>query len=64
MGEKIPVGKCADCGYVYGDDLEYLFPEPSECSCGRTIENTTVADATTVKALSDSKQRYSAGVSE
>lgn len=49
--EQIPVGKCPDCGYVYGDDLEYRFPNPSICSCGAETESTTVADADTVRSL-------------
>jgi len=48
---RIPVAKCPDCGYVFGEDLEFKFPEPSVCSCGAETENTTVADADTVQSL-------------
>lgn len=48
---RVPVGKCLDCGYVAGDDLDYQFPNPSVCQCGNELENTTVADAETVESL-------------
>jgi uncharacterized OB-fold protein len=48
----VPVAKCLNCGYVYGDDLEYRFPNPSVCeNCGEKTENTTVADPETVRDL-------------
>lgn len=47
----MPVGKCPNCGYVYGDDLDYRFPNPSACSCGRELTNTTIAEADTVREL-------------
>jgi hypothetical protein len=49
--DMIPVGKCPNCGYVFGDDLDYRFPQSSECKCGETIENTTVAEPETVNEL-------------
>jgi len=49
--EQIPVAKCPNCGYVYGDDLNYRFPNPSVCSCGAETENTTVANPETVRSL-------------
>jgi len=49
---QVPVGKCSNCGYVTGDDLEYNFPCSSEClKCGEELENTTVADPDTVQTL-------------
>lgn len=52
----IAVGKCPNCGYIYGDDLDYRFPEPSKCDgCGEELENTTVADEETVRDLADGK---------
>jgi uncharacterized OB-fold protein len=49
--QKVAVAKCPNCGYVYGDDLEYRFPEPSVCSCGTETDNTTVANIDTVRSL-------------
>ena len=49
--ERVPVAKCPNCGYIYGDDLDYRFPNASLCSCGAETENTTVADAETVRSL-------------
>lgn len=49
--QQIPVGKCTHCGYVYGDDLDYRFPNASECSCGDEVDQTTVADPDTVEQL-------------
>lgn len=50
--DQVPVGKCPNCGYVTGDDLDYQFPNPSECLlCGAEMTNTTVAKPETIRAL-------------
>jgi len=50
--DEIAVGKCSNCGYIYGDDLDYRFPEPSECQhCGQSTKKTAVADEETVRSL-------------
>jgi hypothetical protein len=60
--EQIPVAKCPNCGYVYGDDLDYHFPNPSECQiCGEETENTTVADEETVRSLAEGGLRADGG---
>lgn len=61
--ERITVAKCPNCGYVYGDDLEYRFPEPSVCSCGTETEKTTVANAETVRSLNSEEARSDGGES-
>lgn len=61
-GGRVPVGKCPNCGYVTGDDLDYRFPEPSGClQCGEELTNTTVADAETVQSLADDGLRADGG---
>jgi len=63
--EQIPVAKCPNCGYVYGDDLDYHFPNPSECQiCGEETENTTVADEETVRSLAEGGLRADGGTVE
>lgn len=33
------VGKCPNCGYVYGDQVKLNFPNESEClGCGSELE--------------------------
>ncbi len=59
--DQIPVAKCPNCGYVYGDDLEYRFPNPSVCACGEETETTTVADPETVRSLADDGLRADGG---
>lgn len=59
--EQIPVAKCPNCGYVYGDDLDYRFPDPSVCSCGIETNNTTVADPQTVRSLATETTRRKGG---
>lgn len=63
--DQIAVAKCPNCGYVYGDDLDYRFPNPSEClKCGAETENTTVADPETVRSLADGGLRPDGGTVE
>lgn len=63
--ERVAVAKCPNCGYVYGDDLDYRFPNPSEClECGAETENTTVADPETVRSLADDGLRADGGTVE
>lgn len=53
-GQTISVGKCPNCGYVCGDDLDYRFPNPSECRvCGEETEKTTVTSEETVRSLTE-----------
>lgn len=53
----IPVAKCPNCGYIYGDDLDYRFPSPSVClKCDEETENTTMGDRETVESLAGEKE--------
>jgi uncharacterized OB-fold protein len=60
--DQIPVAKCSNCGYIYGDDLDYRFPNPSKCQiCGEKTEKTTVADPETVCSLAENGIRADGG---
>lgn len=50
MSEKIPLGKCPRDGIVYGDDIEFNFPNPAICSCGMELETCTVAEQEEIQA--------------
>lgn len=48
----IPVGICPNHGIVFGNDVEYNFPTPSECSeCGEELPTTKMVNKTQVAAL-------------
>jgi hypothetical protein len=51
--DQIPVAYCHECGYIWGDDLEYNFPNPSVCDCGNETDRTTVAQEEMVRSLAD-----------
>jgi len=60
--DRIAVAKCGNCGYVYGEDLDYRFPNPSRCLvCDEKTENTTTADAETVCDLAENGLRADGG---
>jgi len=47
----VPIGECAEHGFVTGDDVKYNFPNPAECGlCGEELERCTVADSQEVTA--------------
>lgn len=44
MSDRVPVAVCPEHGPIYGDELEYNFPEPSKCEkCGSTVNKTMMA---------------------
>lgn len=40
---RVAVGICPTHDYVYGEDVEYKFPNPCYCRCGEELERVTVA---------------------
>lgn len=42
--ETVALGICPEHGYVYGDDVEYRFPNPCLCWCGMELESVTMAE--------------------
>lgn len=45
--DKQPVGNCPEHGPVYGDDLNFNFPQPATCDkdeCGREVEQVVMAN--------------------
>lgn len=51
MSEKEPVGNCPEHGPVYGDDLNFNFPQPATCQtetddgeCGLEVEQVVMAN--------------------
>jgi hypothetical protein len=47
--DSVPVGNCPEHGPVYGDDLEFNFPNVAECAkddCGCECEQVVLADPT------------------
>lgn len=52
---KIPVGICPEHGVVEGDDVEFNFPNPSFCSCGETLQITTIAPESEIPRI---ERRY------
>ena len=41
MSSRVQVGKCPTCGIVTGDEIDYRFPNPCECTnCGDQLEKT------------------------
>lgn len=58
----VAVARCSNCGYIYGDDLDYRFPNPSQCEiCGEETETTTLAAEDTVDTLTDGGVRADGG---
>ncbi|THE65845.1 hypothetical protein D8Y22_05525 [Salinadaptatus halalkaliphilus] len=56
--DDIVVGQCEECGYVFDDDVDFRFPQPAECSCGRTLTSTTVADVETLESVLPTTVNY------
>lgn len=53
-GGQTAVGKCDNCGYVTGDDVDFNLPTLAECSkCGEKLESVRMAPTEKVRKLSD-----------
>lgn len=49
---RVPVGECPNHGYIYGDDVDWDFPNPAQCAdCGRDLYTAKLAPESEVKAL-------------
>lgn len=52
--DRVPVGECPNHGYIFGDDVEWAFPNPAKCNdCGRDLYSAKLADESEVMALAE-----------